>query len=486
MHIQFCGAAGEVTGSCTKVDIEQTSLLIDCGLFQGSRFSEEKNTYPFPFDPERIDAVIMTHAHLDHCGRLPKLVNQGFHGKIYATDATRDLVALILLDAAGIVADEAERHDHPPLFTEEDVLHAMKMFVPLPYDKPVQIATGVVVTLHNAGHVLGSSFIEVHGEGRSIIFSGDIGNHPVPLLPEPENLPQSEALVLESTYGDRGHGSYSEGVALLEQTIRDTVHDKGVLLIPAFSLERTQEILTVIDELLGKQKVPQISAYLDGPLGIKISAVYEKYDEYFNAEVQAREKQESDHSVLQFPHLLYTEKPEDSKMIRDVDPPKLIIAGSGMMHGGRILHHLKNYLPFPNTRVFVAGYQVEGTLGRKLLDGAKVVKIHGETIAVKAHIIPTHAFSSHMDNEQLVAWLKTMPKLPKAIFLNHGDDDARASFSQTLKNAFPDIQTFTPQYGDGYTLGDSRVEQSERADVSEAEATAGPSPHHDSSVTHHA
>lgn len=456
MHIQFCGAAGEVTGSCTKIDVETSSILVDCGLFQGTKYAEESNYNPFPFNAEDIDAVIMTHAHLDHCGRLPKLVNQGFAGKIYATDATRDLITLILLDAAGIIGDEAEHHNHPPLFTEEDVLHTMERFVTLPYDKELRVAPGVTVSLHNAGHVLGSSFIQIKGENRSIIFSGDIGNYPVPLLPQAEDLPQSDAMVLESTYGNRCHGHYDEGVKQLEQAIKDTVRDKGVLLIPAFSLERTQELLTVIDKLLEEHKIPNISAYLDGPLGIKVSGVYEKYDHYFNDEVKARENKEADHSVLQFPHLTYTEKAEQSKLIKDVDPPKLIIAGSGMMHGGRILHHLKNYLMLPNTRIFVAGYQVAGTLGRRLLDGAKEVTIHGEKIEVRAQIIETHSFSSHMDQKQLITWLKTMPKPPKAIFLNHGDDESRQELAGLIKGNLHSA-VYTPRFGEGYTLGDEQT-----------------------------
>ncbi len=452
MHIQFCGAAGEVTGSCTRLDIENATLLIDCGLFQGQKYSEDKNFDPFPFKADEIDAVLLTHAHLDHCGRLPKLINQGFAGKIYATDATRDLTSLILLDSAGIMAEEAEHHDHPPLFTEEDVLHTMERFVTLPYDREVQIATGVTAKLFNAGHVMGSSFIAVKGEGKSIIFSGDIGNHPVPLLPEPEELPQAAALVLESTYGDRLHESFDEGVQALTDAINATVHDKGVLLIPAFSLERTQELLATIDQLLQDKKIPELSAYLDGPLGIKISRVYEKYDKYFSDEAKAEEKVDTDHDLLMFPSLTYTETAEQSKMINEVDPPKMIIAGSGMMHGGRILHHLKKYLPFPNTRLLIVGYQAHGTLGRILQDGATQVKIHGEEIPVKAQIISTHGFSSHMDKHQLVEWIKTMPQPPQAIFLNHGDDGARKALSLDLQHLLPEAKIEVPAYTSGYSL----------------------------------
>lgn len=453
MHMQFCGAAGEVTGSCTKLTVEDHEILIDCGLFQGGRFAEEKNFDPFPFHPEEIDAVIITHAHLDHCGRLPKLINQGYIGKCYATDATRDLVTLILLDAAHVMGEEAEREDHPPLYTEEDVLHTMERFVTLPYDRAVTIAPGMTATLHNAGHVLGSSFIELRGEGKSIIFSGDIGNYPVPLLPKPEDLPQADALVLESTYGDRTHGDYDEGVKVLEDAIRDTVRDKGVLLIPAFSLERTQELLTVIDRSLAAHRIPALSAYLDGPLGIKICRVYDKYDHYFNDEVKALEVKEQDHSVMTFPNLTYTETAEQSKMINDVDPPKLIIAGSGMMQGGRILHHLKHYLSLPTTRVLIVGHQVEGSLGRKLLNGDRVVTIHGERIEVNGHILATHAFSSHMDKDQLYAWIKTMPKPPKAIFLNHGDDEARSAFAHRLTEDLH-IKTYNPKLFQGYRIED--------------------------------
>lgn len=451
MRIQFCGGAGEVTGSCTKVEVEQATILIDCGLFQGERYVADKNLEPFPFDPTDIDAVVLTHAHLDHCGRLPKLVHQGFAGAIYATDATRDLAALILLDAAHIAAEEAERHNEPPLFTAEDVVFTLERFVPLPYDRLFRLATGVTGTLYNAGHVLGSSFITVRGEDKTILFSGDIGNYPVPLLPQAEDLPSADALVLESTYGDRAHGPYAEGVKILEQAIRDSVAEKGVVLVPAFSLERTQELLTVIDEAIGAKRVPALSAYLDGPLGIKISRVYAKYHRYFNDPIQALERQEPDHDVLRFPNLVYTETAAQSKLINDVMPPKLIIAGSGMMHGGRILHHLKRYLPNASTRVVIVGYQVAGSLGRRLIDGQKTVSIHGEPVEARAKIVATRAFSSHMDKNQLVDWLTTMPRRPQAIFLNHGDDDARAALAQALRQT--GLTVNIPRLGEGYAIG---------------------------------
>lgn len=452
MHIQFCGAAGEVTGSCHKVDIESTTLLVDCGLFQGDKYAEDKNYDPFPFNAADVDAVILTHAHLDHCGRLPKLINQGFRGKIYATDATRDLTALILLDAASIMGDEAERHDHPPLYTEEDVLTTMERFAELPYNREVRVAPGVTTILHNAGHILGSSFVELRGEGKRIVFSGDIGNYPVPLLPEPEDLPPVDVLVMESTYGDRTHGVYSEGVKILEQAITDTVKDRGVLLVPAFSLERTQELLTVIDQALGAHRVPEISAYLDGPLGIKVSRVYDKYDDYFKPEIQDLEKKEPDQSVLMFPHLTYTETSEQSKLINDVAPPKMIIAGSGMMQGGRILHHLKRYLDDPKTRICIVGHQVGNSLGRRLLDGADSVTIHGEQVAVKAKIIPTHSFSSHMDQEQMVDWLTSSSKPPKTVFLVHGDDEARPVLAKKLQEKMS-ITIKLPKYQEGFAIG---------------------------------
>jgi metallo-beta-lactamase family protein len=451
LKIQFCGAAGEVTGSCTKITTDTATLLVDCGLFQGNHFTEERNYSAFPFKPDDVDAVILTHAHLDHCGRLPKLVNQGFKGKIYATDATRDLTVLILLDAVHVMKSDQHEQNEAPLYTEEDVMETMERFVAIPYDKSIRVAPGIVVSLHNAGHVLGSSFIEIAADNQSIIFSGDIGNFPVPLLNKPEDLPVANALVLESTYGDKTHENYAEGIELVEQAIRDTVRDRGVLLIPAFSLERTQELLTVIDKALIARRVPEISAYLDGPLGIRVCKVYEKYDDYFNPEIQSLEAKETDHSVLTFPSLTITETSEQSKLINDVNPPKLIIAGSGMMQGGRILHHLKRYLSLPTTRLLVVGHQVEGSLGRRLVDGQKQVTVLGEPVTVQAQVTGTHAFSSHMDQKQLIDWLKTMPHLPQTVFLNHGDSEARTAFAKLLAQQFS-IEVKVPEYGEAFTI----------------------------------
>lgn len=451
MRIQFCGAAGEVTGSCTKVTVENQSILVDCGLFQGAREDEAHNTEPFPFIASEIDAVVVTHAHLDHCGRLPKLVNAGFQGRIYATDATRDLVHHILIDSAGIQESQAEERHEPPLYTESDVMDTMARFVPVAYDMPTQITEQFKATFYNAGHVLGSSFIRLEGGGKTIIFSGDIGNYPVPLLPKAEDLPKADALVLESTYGNKGHAAYADGIKVLEQAIRDTVHDKGVLLVPAFSLERTQELLTALDKALGAHEIPVISAYVDSPLGNKITRVYEKYERYYKPEARARADHETDHDLLRFPHLVFTDTVEQSKMINNVPPPKMIIAGSGMMHGGRILHHLERYVSQPNTRLLVVGYQAKGTLGREIIDGARKVRIYGAELPVRAKVVAVDSFSSHMDQHQVVRWVETMPTRPEKVFLNHGDDNARAELSKILATEHH-FHVEVPRLGQAYTV----------------------------------
>lgn len=451
MHIQFCGAAGGVTGSCTWVESNGQSILVDCGMHQGGRQEDAMNYEPFPFAPKDIDAVLVTHAHLDHCGRLPKLINQGFTGKIFSTDATRDIVFHILTDCAGIMAGDAEREQKTPLYDEDDVMKTMEHFVPLAYDQEVKITEQFSATLYNAGHVLGSSFIRLRSGNDSVIFSGDMGNYPVPLLPKAENLPPAEAIILESTYGDREHDPYEKGIEVLMQAIRDTVKHQGILLVPAFSLERTQELLTAIDDAISDKEIPQISAYVDSPLASKITAVYDKYSKYYNPEAQKQDNSEADHSLLKFSNLTFTDSVEQSKMINDVEPPKLIIAGSGMMHGGRILHHLKNYIGLPETTLLIVGYQAEGTLGREIVNGAKSVRIYGVECPVRAKVAIVDSFSSHMDQSQLLAWVETMPDRPKKIFLNHGEDSSRNTFAKVLKEKL-DVDVVVPHYNEGFEV----------------------------------
>ena len=340
MQLTFCGANREVTGSCYHIRTPHSQVVLDCGMFQGGKFAEDKNFHPFPFDPKEIDALVLTHAHFDHNGRIPKLYKEGFRGSIYCTTPTAELSMLNLRDAAHLMADEAERHQHDPLYTDQEVEALEKLWRPVSYHREQEVAPGVRVYLTDAGHILGSASVRLEAEGKAIAFSGDLGNTPVPLLHSTECLNGAEVVVIESTYGNRIHEPHTERYSILTDAIRQTVQSKGTLLIPAFALERTQELLYELHHLIITGQVPRIPIYLDSPLAIAATEVFQEHYDYFNAE--ARKAIEQGQELFRFPGLHFTQTSTESKAILDAHGPKIIIAGSGMMNGGRILHHLKN------------------------------------------------------------------------------------------------------------------------------------------------
>ena len=420
MKITFFGGTGEVTGSNYLLESGDTKILVDCGLHQGEHFSAHHNWEPFPYDPKTIDAVFVTHAHLDHTGRLPKLVKDGLHGRVHSTPPTRDFGNLLLLDSEHVLLDEAQRTGNPPLYGVREVEDLMAQWDPLPYHQPVKIGP-MMVTLYSAGHILGSSIVVVEAEGKRIAFSGDLGNSPAPIIGPYELLGDLniDYCLIESAYGDRVHTPVDNGI--IEDLIEETAKAGGVLMIPAFAMERTQKLLFMINDLVDNKRIPRVPVFLDSPLAIKVTEVYKKYTSYFD--VSTKQLLRDDNTLFEFPGLHKTLTTEQSKGINDVPPPKVVIAGSGMSNGGRILHHEKRYLPDPKSVILFVGYQAEGSLGKKIRDGVSPVFIHGQEVPVRCRKISIEGYSAHADQRQLLAWLSPMRKTLKRVFVVQGEQE---------------------------------------------------------------
>ncbi|MBI3589231.1 MAG: MBL fold metallo-hydrolase [Candidatus Liptonbacteria bacterium] len=453
MKITFFGGAGTVTGVNYRLEAEgetgeAVKILVDCGLQQGGHFAEKQNFEPFPYDAKTIDFVLITHAHIDHIGLLPKLFRAGFRGKIFSTAPTRDFAELLLVDSEHILNKEAQREGKPPLYTVEDITAMMKVWEDVKYHQVLDL-TGVKAEFYNAGHILGSAFIKITAEGKTIVFSGDLGNYPAPIIKETEKIPPVDYCLIESTYGDRVHERVRERREELEDAIEETVKKGGTLLIPAFAMERTQQLLFELNDLIENGKIPKVPVYIDSPLAIHLTEVYRKYRGEFKEEV--REMIEGGDDILDFPGLHFTLTTEESKTINDVKPPKVIIAGSGMSHGGRILHHERRYLPDPNSMVLLVGYQGKGSLGRQIMEGAQEVTIMGERVPVRARVRVISGYSAHADQPKLVAWLKPARMSLKKVFVVQGEEGASEALTQKIKDDLA-IHTEVPRYKDSEEL----------------------------------
>ena len=433
MRISFYGAAGEVTGSCYLVETGASRILVDCGMFQGSRFADERNHAAFPFDAATIEAVLVTHAHLDHTGRLPKLAAAGFRGRIITTAPTAALAKLILEDAVEVMQYEAEKNQGVALYQAVDVERVVSAFSPVAYGARVAVGPGVEAVFHDAGHILGSAFIELRAEGKSIIFSGDLGNREVPIVRDPEVLPTCDVLVMESTYGGHVHEDTQTRVKKLRAVIMETVKVGGVLLIPAFAIERIQEILYELHGLVQQKLLPPVPIFLDSPLAIKATAVFRAATHFYDQEASARVG--AGEELFRFPGLTMTVTREQSRMINEARGPKVIIAGAGMMTGGRILHHARRYLKDSRSAILFVGYQAQRTLGRRILDGADYVFIYDERVPVRARVEKIGGYSAHADRTQLLAWVQSAPRRPDRIFLVHGEDESRRMIGMDLQSA---------------------------------------------------
>ena len=431
MKLTFYGGARMVTGANYLLETNGHKILIDCGLQQGSRYCERCNFDPFPYDPSEIEAVFVTHTHLDHIGRLPKLVKQGFKGKVYSTEPTRAFSQFLLEDSERILGREAKREKLPPIYNKKDVDVLMKSWEVIPYHK--EIALGVfTIKFYNAGHILGSSFIEIQAEGKTIIFSGDLGNSPAPLIKSLESIEKVDYCLIESTYGGRIHKTAIEAKGILEDVIEDTVKAGGTLMIPAFAMERTQDLLVHINQLIEHKRIPQIPIFLDSPLAIKLSGAYQKFRKYLNEETNQFLKEGN--TLFDFPALKKTLTTEESKAINNVAPPKVIIAGSGMSQGGRILHHERRYLSDPKSMILFIGYQAKGSLGRKIFEGAKRVKLFRENIPVRCRVKAIGGYSAHADQRQLLNWLKPMRHNLKKVFIVQGEEDQALALAQKVQD----------------------------------------------------
>ena len=424
------------------------SILIDLGMFQGTADIEKLNYDPYDFDASHLSGVVLTHAHLDHCGRLPILLSNGFKGPIHMTPATRDLVELSLMDSAKIAKQDKKEF----LYDENLVLKTIQAFETVEYHTPFQIGN-FTITFRDAGHILGSSSLEVEdisakGEIKKIAFSGDLGNTPEDLLQETEFITSSDAAVMESTYGDRLHPN-SDPAEAIQKEINAVETTPGTLLIPAFSLDRTQEVLHIIKHLKSSGKVKNETAvYLDSPMAQKATYEYLRYSKLFNPHIQEDLKYGS---PFDFPGLFIIKDWKESQAIHEKSDPKVIIAGSGMMTGGRIIGHAAHYLPIPSTRLFIVGYQGEETLGRELLEGDKNIIIDKTSIAVHASVNFTEAMSSHADQHQLINWLAHIKNVKK-VFITHGEDSAREALSKKITEKLGMEEIILPKLNQEFNL----------------------------------
>lgn len=440
--IPYGGAEG-VTGSCFFIEAGDAHFLVDCGFFQGEE--NNRNNRGFPFNPKDIKAVFLTHAHLDHSGRLPLLVKSGFRGKIVCTDVTASLTKIMLLDAAKVMEEDyhsqmkkAIRRGEKakePIYREEDVLNCSEYFYPLPYHLPFHLGDGITVRLKDAGHILGSAFIEIDaeewGKKKKVVFSGDLGNRNKPIVKDPEAPSEADVVFIETTYGDRDHKSFVDTYKEFENAINFAFSKGGNIIIPSFALERAQELIYILRELYVNKKLPPCRVFLDSPLAIQATNLFRKHLEYFDEDAQKLIKSGKD--PFYFPYLIFSKSTEDSKSINNIKERAIIIAGSGMCNGGRVLHHLKHNLWNENNCVIFVGFQAKGTLGRQIVDGEKMVYIYGEPIKVNAKICTINGFSSHADKKILKNWLSSITSL-KQLYLIHGENGVKQNFKKEMES----------------------------------------------------
>jgi metallo-beta-lactamase family protein len=428
----FYGGIGSVTGANFMLDTGKVSLLVDCGLVQGDRFAATKNAEPFVYDPATVDYLLVTHAHADHIGRIPKLFKDGFSGDIYSTTATKDLASVMLVDALKVMEYEAQRYGYEPLYDEGHIMAALSKWKTVSYEEKFTLKDDIIAWYTDAGHILGSGMIHLMRGDRKIVFTGDIGNVPQPLLRAPVIPQDYDYLVMESVYGDRLHEQVAERTALLQSYIEETQAKGGTLIIPAFSLERTQAMLYEINNLVESGKIKPLAVFLDSPLAITVTGIYRQYIDYLRPEIKNQIHGGDD--IFDFKGLQFTGSIDDSKAISSEKGAKIIIAGSGMSHGGRIRRHEKEYLDDTTTTLLLVGYQSVGSVGRLLQDGAKTVIIDGVKVKVKAKIAMIQGFSGHADRDQLIELVAHGGAKAKQVFVTMGEERSSLFLTQRLRD----------------------------------------------------
>ncbi len=465
MKVRLLGAVGDVTGSRFILESDESRVLIDCGLYQG-RGSRVRNWEKFPVDPSSIDSVLLTHAHLDHCGYLPKLVKEGFSGKIFCTSPTAEIAKISLLDSAKIQEEDAEhkkkrhkkegrRGPYPEvsLYTVEDAESVFPLFENVDYKKEVQITPDIKATFYDAGHILGSSMIELisnnNGKEKRAVFSGDIGRWGKPLLCDPTLFEAADHVFMETTYGDRLHEDKGPSVEKFQRIITDTQKRGGNIVIPTFAIERAQELLFYLSGFLREKKIPPFTIFVDRPMAINVTEVFKNYTEYFDEETKEFIKRGK--SPFDFPSLKTTRSTSESKEINDAGGTSIIMAGSGMCTGGRIKYHLRNNITRPESTVLFVGYQAKGTLGREILERPQSARILGNVYPVKARIEKINGFSAHADRDELLRWVSGFKEAPEKIFLIHGEEEVTESFASLLREKFRS-EIIVPEYAKEYNL----------------------------------
>ncbi len=474
MKIKFCGATRTVTGSCYYVDTGEFKFLVDCGAFQGKDDLEALNYESFPFNPTELDAIFLTHAHFDHCGRIPVLVKQGFKGRIFATQPTRDLAKIVLLDAAKLQLESYERWEsksrreesfrgsaaegslyekRKPLFSEQDVEEMIRLFEVYPYGASVNLHNGIEFRFRDSGHILGSALIEFWvnteaGRERKIVFSGDLGQPGSRIVRDPDLVREADYVICEATYGNRLHKNKDETVLELLSILKQAQEEGGNVLIPSFAIERTQELLYEINLFVENKLLNQVPIYLDSPMASKATAVFKQYPTFYDED--ARRLLDKGDDPFNFPGLFTIDSAEESKRLISKSGV-VIIAGSGMCTGGRIVHHIKNHIHKPNTHMIFVGYQVEGTLGRRLVNGEKEITVMGQQIEVNAQIHTLGGFSAHADQRDLRYWLRSFGHTPKKIFITHGDEEIAIGFAGNIQTEL-NIDTDVPKLNEEFEL----------------------------------
>jgi len=467
MEITFYGAARTVTGSQHLLEVNGRRILLDCGLYQGPRDESKDRNRHLPFDAASVDTMVLSHAHIDHSGNIPNLVKSGFRGDIITTSATRDLCSVMLRDSAKIQESDIAylnkrrlREKLPPLepiYTMADALASLKQFIGINYERPYQIAPGITLTLYDAGHVLGSALValdvEDNGQTMRVVFTGDLGRAHRPILNDPVFLDRADILIMESTYGDREHPNDEDTDHLMEDVIRDTVKQGGKVVVPAFAIGRTQELVYRLNNLVERRDLPaNLHVYVDSPLAIDATAVFRAHPEAYDSEMADVLLTDRDHDPFGFGLMRYTRSPEESKELNFLKEPAVIISASGMAETGRVLHHLKNNIEDPRSVVLITGFQAPETLGRRLVEGQKRVKIFGESYDVRASVVTLNGLSGHADRSELLAWAGKLQPPPRETFLVHGEPDAAFALADSLRGQLGFGSVHVPEMGQQFTF----------------------------------